>query len=162
VHGAVCSCIYDVCLEFDKQGASFHCKAGPAALDVIAVFINCPKEWQPFIDLRVLDFLYSKGVFDINGIAMAGKLVRFLWTLSKIPMRFRANPAIRVPATLYGGTYLHSAIFFDKPSVARWFLENGADVDRRTRNGATALDLAIRMGHTRCEQILRQHSAAYE
>ena len=56
--------------------------------------------------------------------------------------------------TCYGGTYLHAAVYFDKPKVVQWFLENGADTKLKTRQGKTALDIAVEKGHRRCEEIL--------
>ena len=56
--------------------------------------------------------------------------------------------------TLRGGMYLHAAVYFDKPCVVQWFLENGAATNLKTKLGQTALDIAVEKGHRRCEEIL--------
>lgn len=56
---------------------------------------------------------------------------------------------------LRGGTHLHAAVYFDKPVVVQWFLDNHADAKLKTKVGKTALDIAREKGHLRCEEILK-------
>jgi ankyrin repeat protein len=57
---------------------------------------------------------------------------------------------------------LHRAVITGNEDIVKVLLQHQADVNSRDKNGRTALDLAIDVGHVAIVQILLAHGADIE
>ena len=160
----VSKCEYQIVEECVKQGVTFQQRTA-VGVGALGTFCLTPKQYQPGTDCRILDLLHEHNLLgDLNaaihgnaGLAVLG--FKVLWHARNGGL-LKNHGIASLLYGISGGSYLHGAVYRDKPEIVTWLVNHGADRQRTNWRGLTPLELAQELGHERCVAVLLGNKSA--
>eukprot|EP00400_MALV-I_sp_L67-5_P000867 gene867-1135_t len=145
--------VYEIVLKALEHGATFQ-SLTPPGFNTLGMYVLWTKEYQYPNDVRVLDLLYDKGMLrNINATVhfetgFDSVITRIVWHLRNMGF-LKSMPIADLFYWCAYTSYLHCAVYRDKPACVAWLLNKGADKKRKNKRGHTPLEAARLLGHQR-------------
>eukprot|EP00398_MALV-I-01_sp_L67-1_P000015 gene15-555_t len=150
--------LYAVFMEALQHGATFQSR-NPFGVGALGMCSITSRENELRCDIRVFDELHQRGLLpNLDEICHNQSRRTFLIYGSIFHLRnsgfLKSKAMAKVIYSIFQGTYLHIAVYGDKPEMVAWLMNHRADPKRTNKRGQTPLDLARELGSQRCAAVL--------